>query len=172
MSLQCAPLSIHAVHHKEPTVSMSAQHCQTATLYLSDCFCQKALAGNVAATFVPTCKVRCKHIQAYNRFSPMQMDVDSSGHDMAHAAPLHGKPHKGRQVMEYYANLLMKYEWMVGVPVDLGPAWRVLARPEGKRCLMIASRCASSCPVIASWHVPRTRSFSFAMAEICASSCL
>lgn len=50
---------------------------------------------------------------------------------------------RGKQIMSYYANLLMTYEWMVGLPEDLGPEWRVLARPEGKRCLIIASRFAS-----------------------------
>jgi snurportin-1 len=35
----------------------------------------------------------------------------------------------------------MKYEWMIEIPEDLGPAWRVIARPEGRRCLLIASGC-------------------------------
>lgn len=106
------------------------------------------------------------HIQVYDRFSPMQMDVDSSGHQPTHAAPLNNKPHKGRQVMDYYANLLMKYEWMVGIPDDLGPAWRVLARPEGKRCLMIASRSAPYYLMITSFHITCTCRFECAVANM------
>lgn len=35
---------------------------------------------------------------------------------------------------------MMVYEWLIEIPQSLGPAWRVIARPEGKRCLVIASR--------------------------------
>lgn len=48
---------------------------------------------------------------------------------------------KASRMCAYYANLLMTFEWLIEVPRTLGPAWRVMARPEGKRCLLIASRC-------------------------------
>ena len=53
-----------------------------------------------------------------------------------------GRSRKGTRVRRHYAGLLMSYEWMIEVPQTLGPAWRVMARPEGKRCLLIASKCA------------------------------
>merc|ERR1719474_1432929 len=35
-----------------------------------------------------------------------------------------------------YANLLMIPEWLIETPTDLGEEWTVMARPEGKRCLV------------------------------------
>eukprot|EP00892_Ulva_mutabilis_P003393 jgi/Ulvmu1/1425/UM011_0154.1 len=63
-------------------------------------------------------------------------------HSSAGQATSGTKPRQNKRgyTKEYYANLLMMYEWMIGLPQDLGPGWRVLARPEGKRCLLIASR--------------------------------
>lgn len=49
---------------------------------------------------------------------------------------------KSARMQRYYAGLLMTFEWLIEVPRTLGPSWRVMARPEGKRCLLIASRCA------------------------------
>jgi snurportin-1 len=49
---------------------------------------------------------------------------------------------KAGRMRKYYAHLLMTFEWLIEVPQTLGPAWRVMARPAGKRCLMIASRRA------------------------------
>jgi hypothetical protein len=50
---------------------------------------------------------------------------------------------KAHRMRQYYASLLMAFEWLIEVPQTLGPAWRVMARPEGKRCLLIASGCAA-----------------------------
>uniref|UniRef100_A0A1D1ZPW4 Snurportin-1 n=1 Tax=Auxenochlorella protothecoides TaxID=3075 RepID=A0A1D1ZPW4_AUXPR len=41
---------------------------------------------------------------------------------------------------EAYAQQLMLPEWMLEVPADLATNWYVAARPEGVRCLVIASR--------------------------------
>jgi hypothetical protein len=48
---------------------------------------------------------------------------------------------------QHYAQQLMVPEWMVDVPGDLngrgsttGDGWYVLPRPEGKRCLVVASK--------------------------------
>merc|ERR1719295_282373 len=35
-----------------------------------------------------------------------------------------------------WANLLMIPEWLIETPTDLGEEWTVMARPEGKRCLV------------------------------------
>eukprot|EP00954_Amorphochlora_amoebiformis_P017497 1319516-Amorphochlora_amoeboformis.AAC.1 len=45
-----------------------------------------------------------------------------------------------RRRREYFAGQLMHPEWMTDIPGDLGPNWYVLPRPEGIRCLVIASR--------------------------------
>lgn len=48
---------------------------------------------------------------------------------------------------EHFSQQLMVPEWMVDVPVDLngagsttGEGWYVMPRPEGKRCLVVASK--------------------------------
>lgn len=48
---------------------------------------------------------------------------------------------KAVRLRQHYARMLMGTEWLIEVPQTLGPAWRVLARPEGKRCLLVATRC-------------------------------
>lgn len=63
------------------------------------------------------------------------------------AAPVAAVQAKRKRQKDYYSSLLTKYEWMIEMPEDLGPSWRVMARPEGKRCLVVAGRCLPSSPL-------------------------
>eukprot|EP00897_Mesotaenium_endlicherianum_P004247 jgi/Mesen1/3850/ME000207S02868 len=45
----------------------------------------------------------------------------------------------GQKAREWYAQQLMLPEWMLDVPPRLPQDWYVMARPEGKRCLVITS---------------------------------
>ena len=49
-----------------------------------------------------------------------------------------------RPPVDLYASELMVPEWMVSVPADLPTQWLVLPRPQGKRCLVVASRGATT----------------------------
>jgi snurportin-1 len=50
-------------------------------------------------------------------------------------------PRRRRRVaVDLFATDLMAPEWMVSVPEDLPTQWFVLPRPQGKRCLVVASR--------------------------------
>merc|ERR1719285_310616 len=44
-----------------------------------------------------------------------------------------------------FANLLMIPEWLIETPTDLGEEWTVMARPEGKRCLVRSSSRKTVC---------------------------
>ncbi|GAQ80912.1 m3G-cap-specific nuclear import receptor [Klebsormidium nitens] len=46
---------------------------------------------------------------------------------------------RGQQLREWYARQLLQPEWMIDVPPDLATNWSVMARPEGKRCLVISA---------------------------------
>lgn len=49
-------------------------------------------------------------------------------------------PRPAASVQEQWAAQLMQPEWLVEVPPDLASHWFVLPRPEGQRCLVVASR--------------------------------
>merc|ERR1719204_946562 len=40
-----------------------------------------------------------------------------------------------------YGRMLMQPEWLVEIPSDLSDEWRVMARPEGKRCMVSSRDC-------------------------------
>lgn len=67
-------------------------------------------------------------------YTPLQQPLTEGAQ-----APLSVQAKRQRQ-KDYYSSLLTKYEWMIEVPEDLGPAWRAMARPDGKRCLVVAGR--------------------------------
>jgi snurportin-1 len=43
-------------------------------------------------------------------------------------------------VRDHWSSLFMRPEWMIEVPGDLGPAWFVMPRPEGQRCLVVSGK--------------------------------
>lgn len=43
-------------------------------------------------------------------------------------------------VRDHWSSLFMRPEWMIEVPSDLGPAWFVMPRPEGQRCLVVSGK--------------------------------
>ncbi|GBF92905.1 hypothetical protein Rsub_05741 [Raphidocelis subcapitata] len=45
----------------------------------------------------------------------------------------------GAELRHHYARQLMQPEWLTDVPPDLGSAWLVLPRPEGRRVLVVAA---------------------------------
>lgn len=45
-----------------------------------------------------------------------------------------------REYRTDYSRQLMLPEWMVSVPENLHGQWLVMPRPEGKRCIVIASK--------------------------------
>lgn len=66
----------------------------------------------------------------------------------AGAAKRRTREERVKQRRERFCRQLMVPEWVVDVPRDLngrgsalGEGWYVLPRPEGKRCLVVASRC-------------------------------
>lgn len=46
---------------------------------------------------------------------------------------------------QFWASLLMLPEWLIEVPLDLGTAWYVAARPEGQRCIVHAAQGRTVC---------------------------
>eukprot|EP00270_Netrium_digitus_P000033 TRINITY_DN10038_c0_g1_i1.p1 TRINITY_DN10038_c0_g1~~TRINITY_DN10038_c0_g1_i1.p1 ORF type:complete len:505 (-),score=118.78 TRINITY_DN10038_c0_g1_i1:50-1564(-) len=46
---------------------------------------------------------------------------------------------RGWKAREFFSQQLMNPEWMIDVPPRLETDWYVLARPEGKRCLVVSS---------------------------------
>jgi snurportin-1 len=58
---------------------------------------------------------------------------------MGTAAAAGGAKGKGKRRRQY-ADQLMLSEWMKVLPVDLADAWRFMLCPEGKRCLVVASK--------------------------------
>lgn len=66
------------------------------------------------------------------------MLVDGGEQRLRHRSA--GRPGHGHQTRLYYASQLMHPDWLTDIPADLGPNWLVLPRPEGPRCLVIASR--------------------------------
>lgn len=59
----------------------------------------------------------------------------------AAAAAAQRARHLAAQRQRYrYREQLQLPEWMVEVPPDLGSDWFVAARPEGRRCLLVAAR--------------------------------
>lgn len=65
-------------------------------------------------------------------------------------AQVHQNPHDdrmrniaARSVAGLWASQLMSPEWLVEIPDDLAHSWYVMSRPEGQRCLVIASHGAT-----------------------------
>eukprot|EP00890_Picochlorum_soloecismus_P003042 jgi/Picsp_1/3739/NSC_06575-R1_mrna cap enzyme len=63
---------------------------------------------------------------------------------------VHQNPHEdrtrslgSRSVRGLWASQLMAPEWLVEIPVDLADSWYVMSRPEGQRCLVVASHGAT-----------------------------
>jgi len=46
---------------------------------------------------------------------------------------------RARRLREYYEGQFVHPEWLVDVPPDLASEWYVIPRPEGDRCLVVAS---------------------------------
>ena len=83
----------------------------------------------------------------------------------------HKRAHKAARLRRHYAKLLMGIEWLIEVPATLGPAWRVAARPEGKRCLLIASKCGAA-PHGTLLHIVITASTRWRVTSSCAAQCM
>ncbi|KAK9915988.1 hypothetical protein WJX75_007001 [Coccomyxa subellipsoidea] len=45
----------------------------------------------------------------------------------------------GSGLRSFFSNQLMQHEWLTDIPGDLASNWVVMPRPEGQRCLVIAS---------------------------------
>ena len=68
-----------------------------------------------------------------------------------------GKQRQRREHRIDYSRQLMLPEWMVSVPENLHGQWLVMPRPEGKRCIVVASKygCNQLCNItgVAGEHV-------------------
>lgn len=74
---------------------------------------------------------------------PGEMDVDAP--EISRAKANYRRKRAARSAAaharrEFFARQLMYPEWMTDLPGDLGSGWLVMPRPEGTRCLVIASR--------------------------------
>lgn len=66
------------------------------------------------------------------------MDANSKADTHGHRQP--GSPSATTSsTREQWAKQLMRPEWLVDLPPDLGANWFVLPRPEGRRCLLVAA---------------------------------
>ncbi|KAJ7530257.1 hypothetical protein O6H91_15G086700 [Diphasiastrum complanatum] len=63
----------------------------------------------------------------------------SSGHSEGVLGLLEGTRLRGSEAKAWYAQQFMLPEWMIDIPSHLKRDWYVMARPAGKRCLVISS---------------------------------
>lgn len=74
-----------------------------------------------------------------------KMDEDETEEERVRRGKREKNRHQKKNRALKYANLLMIPEWLIETPTDLGEEWTVMARPEGKRCLVRSSSRKTVC---------------------------